>query len=92
MTISNETRIYTNANGTENRANARVDNIGVDILNIPGVNIPLWYRRLMQSMGKATTNSTELVATTMVQGTVSVQTLPTVDFPKLCMDFASLNG
>lgn len=69
MSNSTKTRTEVNTNGVENRA--RVDNVVVNILNIPRVNIPLWYRRLIQAMGKATVNSME--TTTETQGVVTTQ-------------------
>lgn len=81
--------------GIENNMGGIETHIGnstrAEVVDVPGVNIPLWFRRYLQATGQANAaNPNEPAPAT--QRVAPTQKTPTFDFPKLCRDFASLGG
>lgn len=88
MSNSAETGTKNNTGGVVNRADTSTR---VEVLEIPGLNIPICFLQYLQAMNQASANSTE-PGTASHGGVVVVQPTPITNFPKLCRDFADLDG
>ena len=86
MSNSVETGMETNTGGVEAIA---CPSTRVSILEIPGVKIPILFQQYLQAVDQTNANSTKPRTATQ-GGVVVVQPPPTVNFPKLCRDFANL--